>query len=65
MAPERYTHFRTICISLYREDLTRLDEMVETLKRRGQTGANRSALIRHALQQVNVDTTMLRTRRTK
>ncbi|HEV8246666.1 MAG TPA: hypothetical protein VGP93_12900 [Polyangiaceae bacterium] len=43
------THYKVICISMYTEDLARLDEMVDALKARGLTKANRSALIRYAL----------------
>lgn len=54
-APERPQHYKVICISMYTEDLERLDEMVSALKARGMTKANRSALIRHALSQVDLD----------
>jgi hypothetical protein len=49
------THYKVICISLYNDDIDHLDEMVEALKARGLTKANRSALIRHALAQVDLD----------
>jgi hypothetical protein len=49
------THYKVICISMYTDDLKRLDEMVVALKARGLTKANRSALIRHALAQVDLD----------
>jgi hypothetical protein len=52
---ERPAHYKVICISLYNEDLSRLDGMVEELKRRGFTKANRSALIRFALEQADLD----------
>jgi hypothetical protein len=52
---EKPTHYKVICISMYTEDLERLDEMVETLKARGLTKANRSALIRYALSNVKLD----------
>ena len=48
-------HYRVICISMYTEDLSRLDSMVEKLKARGLTKANRSALIRYALEHVDLD----------
>jgi hypothetical protein len=51
----RPDHYKVICISLYTDDLARLDEMVDGLKARGLTKANRSALIRHALGQVDLD----------
>ena len=52
---ERPLHYKVICISMYTDDLARLDEMVEALKARGLTKANRSALIRHALANVDLD----------
>jgi len=52
---ERPLHYKVICISLYTDDLERLDAMVDQLKARGLTKANRSALIRHALAQVDLD----------
>ena len=54
-AGERPTHYKVICISMYTDDLERLDEMVQTLKTRGLTKANRSALIRYALGTVKLD----------
>lgn len=53
---KKYDHFKVICISLYIQDLARLDEMVRILKDdRGLTLANRSSLIRHALNRINID----------
>jgi hypothetical protein len=52
---EKPTHYKVICISMYTGDLERLDEMVENLKARGLTKANRSALIRYALSNVKLD----------
>ena len=52
---EKPTHYKVICISMYTDDLKRLDTMVDTLKSRGLTKANRSALIRHALSLVDLD----------
>jgi hypothetical protein len=49
------THYKVICISMYTKDLERLDEIVEELKGRGITKANRSALIRVALEQLDLD----------
>jgi hypothetical protein len=49
------THYKVICISMYTKDLGRLDELVEKLKERGITKANRSALIRVALEQLDLD----------
>ena len=54
-APEgKPSHYKVICISLYNDDLQRLDAMVDELKERGFTKANRSALIRFALEQVDL-----------
>jgi hypothetical protein len=49
------THYKVICISLYNEDLDHLDSMVEQLKAKGLTKANRSALIRYALSNVDLE----------
>lgn len=49
------THYKVICISLYTKDLERLDGIVDELKARGITKANRSALIRVALEQLDLD----------
>jgi hypothetical protein len=48
-------HYKVICISLYTKDLQRLDAQVDALKARGLTKANRSALIRVALEQLDLD----------
>lgn len=48
-------HYKVICISMYTDDLKRLDRMVEELKARGLTKANRSALIRYALSEVDLE----------
>jgi hypothetical protein len=48
-------HYKVICISLYTKDLARLDGLVDELKARGLTKANRSALIRVALDQLDLD----------
>ncbi len=44
-------HYKVICISLYNEDLSHLDEIVQALKDRGFTKANRSAVLRAAMLQ--------------
>jgi hypothetical protein len=49
------SHYKVICISLYTKDLERLDGLVDELKARGITKANRSALIRVALEQLDLD----------
>ncbi len=48
------THYKVICISMYTKDLEHLDELVDQLKSRGVTKANRSALIRVALEQLDL-----------
>ncbi|HEY2408736.1 MAG TPA: hypothetical protein VGI10_22175 [Polyangiaceae bacterium] len=53
---EKPLHYKVICISMYTEDLKRLDTMVDDLKARGLTKANRSALIRYALGAVDLNT---------
>jgi hypothetical protein len=52
---DKPSHYKVICISMYTKDLKNLDDMVETLKAKGMTKANRSALIRYALGEVNLD----------
>jgi hypothetical protein len=44
----------TLCISTYPEDLAKLDEKVERLKAMGHRRANRSMLIRAAIEQVDL-----------
>ena len=53
-AKEKPTHYKIVCISLYTEDIERLETMVAELKRRGNTKANKSALIRYALDTVDL-----------
>lgn len=52
---EKPQHYKVICISMYTKDLTQLDALVDELKARGVTKASRSALIRAALEQVDLD----------
>jgi hypothetical protein len=47
-------HYDVICISLYKEDLDQLDKMVSKLKKQGHRRISRSALIRFALDQVDI-----------
>ena len=54
-AKAKPTHDKVICISMYTKDLELLDELVEKLKTRGITKANRSALIRVALEQLDLE----------
>jgi hypothetical protein len=48
-------HYKIISISMYLDDIERLEQMVQELKRRGHYKANKSQLIRHALSKVNLD----------
>jgi hypothetical protein len=48
------THYKIVCISLYTEDIARLEALVSDLKRRGHTKANKSAVIRYALESVDI-----------
>jgi hypothetical protein len=54
-AEPKPTHYKVICISLYTKDLEHLDWLVDQLKARGVTKANRSAVIRAALDQLELD----------
>ena len=49
------THYKIVCISLYNDDIAKLESLVAQLKKRGHTKANKSQLIRAALDQVNLD----------
>jgi hypothetical protein len=53
-AKPKPTHYKIVCISLYNEDIERLNELVAELKRRGNTKASKSALIRYALDTVDI-----------
>ncbi len=53
-AREKPTHYRIVCISLYTEDIARLEAMVAELKRRGHTKASKSAVIRFALDTADI-----------
>lgn len=46
-------HYEVICISMYKDDLARLDKKVADLKAAGHRKMNRSALIRYALDTVD------------
>ena len=48
-------HYKIVSISLYREDIENLNEMVQELKRRGHYKANKSQVIRAALAQCDLD----------
>ena len=49
------SHYKIVCISLYNEDIARLESLVAELKRRGYSKANKSQLIRAALEQIDLD----------
>jgi hypothetical protein len=53
--PEKPTHYKIVCISLYTEDIERLENLVRELKKRGHTKANKSAVIRYALESVDIE----------
>lgn len=48
------SHYKVISISLYQENIERLEAMVLELKRRGHTKASKSQLIRFALDTVDI-----------
>jgi hypothetical protein len=50
----RPTHYKVVSISLYTEDIDRIDRLVQQLKDMGHTKANRSSLIRFAIDQVDI-----------
>lgn len=52
---EKPRHYKVVSISLYVEDIARLERMVSELKRRGVYKANKSQLIRYALQRLDTD----------
>lgn len=54
-AKPKADHYEIICISMYNEDLARLDQKVADLKGRGHRRMTRSALIRWALDQLDLD----------
>jgi hypothetical protein len=54
-ARPRPTHYKVVCISLYNEDIERLESLVAELKRRGHSKANKSQVIREALLQIDLD----------
>jgi hypothetical protein len=54
-AKPKPTHYKVVCISLYTRDIENLEATVAELKRRGYTKANKSQLIRMALNQLDID----------
>ena len=53
--PAADVDYKVICISLYDEDLARLDAKVAELKKSGHRKMSRSALIRFALDHVDLE----------
>ena len=53
-AKPKPTHYKIVRISLYTEDIARLEALVAELKQRGHTKANKSAVIRYALDSVDI-----------
>ena len=51
-AKPKPTHYKIVCISLYTEDIDRLEALVADLKRRGHTKANKSAVVPHFMSTV-------------
>jgi len=54
-AKEKSPHYKVICISMYNRDIEELDAKVADLKRRGWNKANKSHLIRLALNQLDLE----------
>lgn len=48
-------HYRIVCISLYTAYIEKLEHLVAEMQRRGFTKANKSWLIRVALDQLDLD----------
>lgn len=51
----RPEHYKVICISMYLEDIERVDAAVAELKKRGHTKASRSSVFRAAMLQLDLD----------
>ena len=47
-------HYKIICISMYKDDIERLNIKVAQLKQLGHSKANKSSLIRYALDAVDL-----------
>ncbi|SVC63209.1 uncharacterized protein METZ01_LOCUS316063 [marine metagenome] len=54
-AAPKPSHYKIVSISLYNEDIERLEKMVRELKKRGHYKANKSQLIRQALAKLDLD----------
>ncbi len=52
---DKPTHYKVISISMYTDDIARLDELVKEAKGMGHTRANKSMLIREALRQLDLN----------
>ena len=52
---EKPTHYKVVSVSLYLDDIERLNTLVEAMKARGFTRMNRSLMIREALRQIDLD----------
>ena len=48
-------HYKLVCISLYARDIQKLEEHLRYLKGKGYTKANKSQIIRFAIDQVMLD----------
>jgi hypothetical protein len=53
-AGDKPTHYKVVSISLYNEDIERIDALVASLRERGFTKANRSSVIRFAIDTVDI-----------
>jgi len=51
----RTRHYKLVCISLYNRDIARLEEIVRTLREMGYSKANKSQVIRFALNKVRME----------
>ena len=51
---EKPSHYKVVCLSLYTEDIEKLNSFVAELKKRGHTKANKSQVVRAALEQLDV-----------
>jgi hypothetical protein len=52
--PQARARFKLVCISLYHEDIARLEALVGELRRRGDARANKSQVVRLALRRLAV-----------
>ena len=53
--PDKPTHYKVVCLSMYTRDLDETDRKIGLLKRHGWSRANRSHLIRIALARLSDD----------